>query len=65
MKKILKIGGMHCESCAKIIEMELENFVNSIKVNVSKGIAEIDFDERKISENRIKEIISKAGYSIK
>ena len=65
MKKIFKIGGMHCESCAKIIEMELNDFVNSIKVNVSKGMAEIDFDERNISEGKIKEIISKAGYSIK
>lgn len=56
---------MHCESCAKIIEMELNDFVNSVKVNVSKGMAEIDFDEKNINENKIKEIIQKAGYSIK
>jgi len=60
----LKIKGMHCTSCAKIIEMELENYVNSIKVDYSKGLAEIDFDESKISLNKIKEIISKAGYEV-
>lgn len=36
MIKKFKIGGMHCASCAKIIEMELENFVNRIKVDSSK-----------------------------
>lgn len=56
---------MHCASCAKIIEMELENFVNNIKVDVSKNIAEIDFNEKNISESKIKEIIFKAGYSVK
>ncbi len=56
---------MHCASCAKIIEMELKNFVNKIKVDTSKDIAEIDFDEKKISENKIEEIIEKLGYKIK
>jgi len=65
MIKTFKISGMHCVSCAKIIEMELENFVNSIKVDASKNSAEVDFDEKKISEKKIKEIIEKLGYKVK
>ncbi len=65
MIKKFKITGMHCASCAKIIEMELENFVNSIKVDISKNIAEIDFNEKNINENKIKEKIEKLGYKIK
>ena len=57
-KKIkLNIQGMHCGSCAKMIEMELEEKVDSIS-----GKAEIDFDDDKISESEIKDIILKMGY---
>lgn len=65
MKKIIKVEGMHCVSCAKIIEMEFEDKANSISVDADKGSVEIDFDEKNISEKQIKEIISKLGYKIK
>jgi copper chaperone CopZ len=62
MKKIFKIKGMHCESCAKLIEMELKDKVKNISVNYETGKAIIEFDNNKISENEIKNIITKAGY---
>ncbi len=55
---------MHCNSCAMLIEKELEGKVNSIKVSYSDEKAEIDFDENKISEHEIKEAIKKLGYDI-
>ena len=58
----LIIKGMHCGSCAKMIEMELEDKVNMISINVEKGYADIEFDEKKISEDEIKKIITKLGY---
>ena len=64
VKKIFKIGGMNCQSCAKLIEMELENRANKISVNHETGKAEIDFDEKKISEQEIKEIIRKEGFEV-
>jgi len=63
-KKIFLIEGMHCTSCAKLIETELQNKVNSIKVDFERGKAFIDFDVDKISETRIKNIISKMGYKV-
>ncbi|MCX6722037.1 MAG: sulfite exporter TauE/SafE family protein [Candidatus Staskawiczbacteria bacterium] len=62
MKKIFKITGMHCNSCSQLIEKSLENKVNSVSASYAKGKAEIDFDEGKISEAEIKEVIKKAGY---
>ena len=62
MKKIFKIEGMHCESCAKLIEMELKDSVKNISVNYKTGDAVIEFDNNKINEDKIKNIITKAGY---
>lgn len=56
--------GMHCESCAKLIEMEFEGKVNSIKVSKQKEEAVIDFNEHKITESEIKSTILKLGYKI-
>ena len=65
MKKIvLNISGMHCASCSQIIEMNLADLVKSAKVSHVRGIAEIEFDEKKVSEKKIKEIIEKGGYKI-
>ena len=64
-KKIFNIKGMHCNSCAMLIEKEFQNEVNSVKVSYSDEKAEIDFDERKISEESIKERIAKLGYEVK
>ena len=65
MKKTIEIKGMHCVSCSKLIEMELEDQVNKISVNHETGKAEIDFDENKISEHEINQIIKKSGFSVK
>jgi len=62
MKKTFQIKGMHCNSCAYLIENELKDKVNHISASYSKEQAEIDFDENKISENEIKETIDKLGY---
>lgn len=62
MKKLnLTIKGMHCASCSKLIQSELED--KGIKAQVQEsGKASIEFDEKKISEQQIKDIIKKLGY---
>ena len=56
---------MHCESCKKIIEMELKDKVNKISVNLKENNAEVDFDEKKINDRQIAELIIKLGYKVK
>ncbi|MEZ7820928.1 MAG: heavy metal translocating P-type ATPase [Patescibacteria group bacterium] len=65
MKKIdFDISGMHCASCALIIEKQVKklNGVSSINVNSSTEKASIVIDESKISNNEIIKTIKKSGY---
>lgn len=62
MKKKFAIEGMHCNSCARSIEEELKDKVENVKVSYSDGKAEIEFDDKKISEDEIKASIGKLGY---
>lgn len=66
MKKIkFKIDGMHCTSCAMNIDGELEdaNGVKSANTNYAKQHTEVEFDEGKINEEKIIEIIKNVGYA--
>ena len=65
MKKIFLIKGMHCNSCAQLIEDKLKEKVNSVSVSYASENAEIDFDSGKISEDEIKDTIKQAGYEAK
>jgi Cu+-exporting ATPase len=67
MKKIYKIEGMHCNSCATAIELELEDKpgIKKAKADFTGEKAEVEFDENKISEKEIKTIIKKLGYNAK
>lgn len=67
MKKIfLQISGMHCESCEKIINMELKEvsgFLSAI-INSKSGEGTVDLEDN-VDENLILEAIKKAGYEAK
>lgn len=63
-KKIYKISGMDCDSCAKLIELDLEDAGVKASCSYPKETLEIEFDGTKNTENKIKEIISKSGYSL-
>lgn len=63
-KKTYKIGGMHCTSCALLIESDLEDADVKARCNYAKEMLEVEFDEKKIAELKISEIIATAGYSI-
>lgn len=64
MKKIIKISGMHCASCAVNIEHNLskELGVNSAAINFATEKLHIDFDEKKIGTDKISEVVEKLGY---
>ena len=64
MKKIFTIKGMHCESCSKLIESELEDNGIFSKIDFKSGKAVINFDEKKISEDRIKSLIKNLSYNL-
>ena len=65
MKIKLKIEGMHCASCSKLIEMELDGKVDSSNIDFKSGKAIIEFDPEKISKDKIKSLIESSGYVVK
>jgi Cu+-exporting ATPase len=67
MKKVnLKIYGMDCEGCAKIIEKALlkEKGIVFANVNFISEKVIIEYDPSKTNEEKIKNIIEKAGYKV-
>ena len=63
-KKLFKISGMHCTSCAMSIDGELEdtNGIKESNTNYAKSQTEVEFDQEKVSDKAIIEIIKKVGY---
>lgn len=60
-----KIKGMHCASCANIIEKTLKKAdgVHSVEVNYGTEAAKISYDSAKINPEQLSEKIKPLGYS--
>lgn len=56
---------MHCTSCALTIDMDLEDLdgVKEVKTSYAKMETEIEFDPKKVNEEKLLETIKKAGYT--
>ena len=66
MKIQFKVTNMTCTSCAKVNENYLKKAkgVTSAKVDYNQALATVEFDEKTISEQKIKEIVTKNGYGV-
>ena len=64
MKKILKIKGMHCNSCEILLKEAIEETGTKVlSTNHQKGEISVELaDEKKM--NAIKTAIEKEGYSL-
>lgn len=65
-KLVLKVKGMHCASCSVLIDklVSQQEGVISIKTNFGAEKTAIEFDETKISLEKIDELVHKLGYDI-
>lgn len=65
IKKKFKITDMHCNSCALNIDWDLEDIdgIKSSKTSYAKGETEVEFDENKIKDTLIVEVVKKSGYT--
>lgn len=66
-KKKFRIIGMHCTSCALLIDSDLEDVDGVVVSSTSyaRQVTEVEFEEEKVTEERILEIIRKNGYEAK
>ena len=65
-KKIFTISGMHCASCAIVIEKTLKEAkgVEEASVNFATNQAAVTYDENQTSEHALHGAVAKAGYSV-
>ena len=63
-KKRFQIQGMHCVGCAMTIDGAVEDLpgVKSASTNYARQVADIEYDEKKVSEGQIIAAIQTAGY---
>lgn len=67
MKSVtLKIRGMHCNGCAQNIKavVSSEAGVRGADVSFKDGQARILYDPQTVREDRLIELIKKAGYQV-
>ena len=64
--KTYNIKGMHCASCANIIEKTLKKMdgVHSVEVNYGTERAKLSFDEEKTNHHHLSKQIEPLGYSL-
>ncbi len=67
MKKlVLKVKGMHCASCSTLIDKLVgkQPGVAAIKTNYGAEKTAIEFDETKITLEKVDELLHKLGYDL-
>lgn len=66
IKRTFHINGMHCTSCAMLIDGDLEELagVKTAQTNYAKQICEVEFDEARVSDDKIVETIKQTGYDV-
>lgn len=62
----IRIGGMHCAACAQTIEKALlkASGVLKARVNLTTETAYIEYDNARINEEKLKEVIRSSGYDV-
>lgn len=65
-EKRFKVKGMHCHSCEILIKDCLEETpgVRSALVNQKTGTADVSFDQSKLSEDKLKQVIKECGFEV-
>ena len=63
----LKVDGMHCGSCAKLVERALKGThgVTSATVLLAKQQAVVDYDPRQVTLDALKQAVVAQGYAVK
>ena len=63
-KKLYKIKGMDCPSCAMVIETELEDLGVKANCSYQKETLAVEYDPELVPEENILEAVKNEGYNI-
>ena len=65
MKTIkFSVSGMHCQSCAQLITMELSDVpgVTGVAVDLKSGMGSVTLTDEKLSVSDVTAAVERAGY---
>lgn len=62
VKKSYKVLGMHCTSCPLVIESDLEDVGVKSFCSYAKATLDVEYDETKMSEKKIVDVVAVSGY---
>ncbi|HVC78808.1 MAG TPA: heavy-metal-associated domain-containing protein [Candidatus Micrarchaeaceae archaeon] len=65
-KKLLTVPDISCEHCESAIKKALEPLagVESVRVDIPAHIVSVEFDERRVGLDRIKEVLLEQEYPV-
>jgi copper chaperone len=65
-KKTLNIKGMTCDHCKSAVTGALNKLegVSNTEINLSEGIADVTYDDSKVSVDQMKEAVEDQGYDV-
>jgi mercuric ion binding protein len=60
----IRVEGMHCKMCSASVAKALKatDGVEKVEVNDKEGIAVIQYDDQKVTEAKLREVINSTGF---
>ncbi|ARK30713.1 copper chaperone CopZ [Halalkalibacter krulwichiae] len=65
-KATIEVKGMSCNHCVSAVEGSVSKLdgIQSVKVNLEKGLVDVSFNNKEVSLSDIKEEIEDQGYDV-
>ncbi len=65
-KQVFRVLDMHCTNCVMTIEGLEDDLpgVKSVRASYQKGTVEVEYDEKRLTEAKIKQAIVNLGYTV-
>jgi len=62
----IHVKGMHCKMCSASVTKALKavDGVQKVDVSFEKGTAIVDYDDQKVTEERLREVINSTGFQV-
>ena len=62
----IRVEGMHCKICSASVAKALRATagVEQVEVSFEKGVAVIRYDDAKVTEAKLREVINSTGYKV-
>jgi copper chaperone CopZ len=63
-KSVIRVEGMHCKMCSASVTKALKatSGVKSVEVSAEKGEAVVQYDDEKVTEAKLREVINATGF---